>query len=345
MRLALLLTVILFSTLSIAQIGGGTTYQFLNLENSARIAASGGNLIAVKDNDLSLGFYNPALLNESMHGFMGLNHVNYVGDVNYSYAGYAHHIENVATFSGTIQYLNYGKFKRTDEFGTEQGEFSANELALVFGVGHEFDSLFSIGANLKIVNSVLESYSSFGIGFDIAGTYHRKAKGFVASAVVKNAGVQLSKYTSGNKEKLPFEVQLGFSKKLAHAPFRFHAAFTNLQQWDLTYSDPNAVQQIDPITQLPIEEQEPGFGDKLMRHIILGLEFVPTKNFFIDLGFDYRRRKELSVEARPGLVGVSMGGGFKLKKFHLAYARSSYHRASGAHHITISSKLSYWTKK
>lgn len=53
--IALLLSILIVipSALS-AQIGGNSTYQFLNLSSAARIGAMGGKLVPVKDDDLNL---------------------------------------------------------------------------------------------------------------------------------------------------------------------------------------------------------------------------------------------------------------------------------------------------
>ncbi|MDX2442255.1 MAG: hypothetical protein QNK30_00520 [Bacteroidales bacterium] len=40
------------------QIGGRSTYAFLNLTNSARVAALGGKIVSLPDNDLDLPFHN-----------------------------------------------------------------------------------------------------------------------------------------------------------------------------------------------------------------------------------------------------------------------------------------------
>jgi hypothetical protein len=61
-----------------AQIGGETTYQFLELTNSARIAALGGTQVALADtSDLNLPFHNPALLHAGMSNRFLVNYVNY----------------------------------------------------------------------------------------------------------------------------------------------------------------------------------------------------------------------------------------------------------------------------
>src|SRR5690554_7780094 len=56
----------LFPYTTLFRSGGSNTYEFLNLSSSARVAAMGGNQIAVKDDDIFLGIDNPALLNKQM---------------------------------------------------------------------------------------------------------------------------------------------------------------------------------------------------------------------------------------------------------------------------------------
>ena len=48
--------------LALAQKGGESTYSFLGLTNSARVAALGGEVISLLDDDINLVFHNPALL-------------------------------------------------------------------------------------------------------------------------------------------------------------------------------------------------------------------------------------------------------------------------------------------
>jgi hypothetical protein len=77
----------------LAQTGGGSTYRFLDLTNSARAAALGGDVVSLRDDDINLVFHNPALLSPGMHGNLSLNYVNYFAGVNYGYASYAHAVE------------------------------------------------------------------------------------------------------------------------------------------------------------------------------------------------------------------------------------------------------------
>lgn len=330
--------IILFPGLLHAQTGGNSTSSALNLVSSARIAASGGNMIAVKDADPSLGIYNPSLLNKGMDNTFSLSYVNYFGDINYGFLSYVKHKDSLATFAATFNYLNYGRFEERNEAGEKLGEFSAGDYVLNLSAGRQIDSSFSIGANLKTIYSSYYTYNALSMAVDVAGTYHKPGKGFTAALMMRNLGYNLKPMYTGNRESLPFEVQFAISQKLKHAPFRFHLAAENLQKWDLSYVDPTLKPSIDPTTGQEIPVKTPGFGDKLMRHMVIGTELT-TKNFFIGFGYNYRRRKELKVNEKGGLAGFSFGMGMKIKKFQISYALATYNQAGLSNHITLSFRL------
>ena len=340
-----ILTTILILAISFnlkAQIGGNSTYSFLNLPNSARIAALGGSANAIKDNDLSLCLVNPSLLTDKMHNQLTLSFVDYFSDINYGFVSYARNLKNYGMFDASMQFINYGKFTNANATGETFGTFSAGEYALNIGWGRQLDSLFSIGANLKNIYSNFLDYNSYGIAVDVAGTYSNSKKQFTATLLAMNIGRQLSYYTPGNREPLPFELQIGLSQKLAHTPFRLSLVVRHLEKWDLTYIDPAHIEPtVDPLTGEPIPEKKFGkFLDKGMRHIVIGGEFLPSKNFTIRFGFNYQRRKELTVESKLGTVGFSWGFGFRIKKFNLSYARAAYHLTGSPNNITVSTNLS-----
>ena len=94
-----------------------------------------------------------------------------------------------------------------------------------------------IGANLKPIYSSYEAYSSLGIASDWGITYKDSTGLFSAGLVIKNLGTQLTTYqieTEGEFEPLPFDLQMGFTQKFAHAPFRLSFTFQNLLNWKLT---------------------------------------------------------------------------------------------------------------
>jgi len=331
-----------------AQIGGNATYKFLDLPFSARTASLGGNLISVKDDDINLCAQNPSLLNAGMSNKLSLTYINYFSDINYGYTAYAKTIDKIGNFYAGMQFVEYGEFKRADETGTIDGTFRAADYCLSLGYSRELDSTFSLGAQLKTIYSNLESYWSIGNALDVGATYLDTKHGFTASAVIKNMGIQWRSYSESGNEPLPFEIQIGISKKLKHAPFRFSLIGTHLEKWDLTYEDPeNPTQLVDPLTGDSIKQKKfQQFGDKVLRHVVIGVEFLLTKNFNIRFGVNCQRRKELKLEDRPGMVGFSFGFGFKISKFHFSYGFAKYHMAGASNHFTLACNLSeFYSKK
>jgi hypothetical protein len=322
-----------------SQIGGNNTYNFLNLTNPARVSALGGTAISIKDNDLNLSFQNPALLDSTMHNFLSFNYADYFTDIQYGYAAYSRTYKKIGNFSAGMQFIDYGKFIRADIYGTISGQFTAAEYALNLAYSRPLDSVFSVGGALKTIYSKFGEYTSYGNTLDLGAVYNNQTYLFSAALVVKNIGRQWKSYNE-IREPLPFEIQLGISKKLAHAPFRLNFTATHLEKWDLTYVDPATI-IVDPLTGTTKSKSKISvFGDKLARHIVFGGEILLTKNFHLRVGYNYQRRQELKLESRPGIAGFSFGFGFKVLKFNFSYAYSKYHAAGGPNNFTISTNLS-----
>lgn len=302
----------------------------------------GGALPTIHDGDLNLALYNPALLDSTMHQATSLSYVNYFSGINLGFASYAHHLDSSnITLGGHIQYVDYGSFTERDASNTELGSFRAGDYALVFGASLPVDSLFTAGVNFKAIYSNLESYDAWGLAIDGGVTYQNPARQFSASLVVRNLGLQIDGYRDGVKDTLPLNIQVGFAKRLKHAPFRFSLVIDQLQQWDLAPESDNTV-VIDPLTGLVVENTKNNFGDRLMRHVIIGTEFLLGESFKLNMGYNYRRRQELKLEDRPGTAGFSWGIGLNMKRFALSYGRAIYHFAGPSNHFTLTTKLSDW---
>lgn len=341
----ILSALLLLHFFSPAQTGGNNTYEFLNLCMPARVIALGGTLISVKDNDINLSFQNPSLLDSVMHNYLSMSYVDYFADIKYGYVGYARQIHNIGNFSAGLQFFDGGVFTSTDITGAIIGQSTASEYSFNLSYSRPIDSIFAVGATIKTIYSKLGEYTSHGNVLDIGAVYNNKRKLYSAGLVMKNIGRQWKNYHIGN-EPLPFEIQLGYSKKIEHAPFRLSFTLTHLEKWDITYTDPS-VPTTDPITGLPIKKSKfSRFSDKLARHFIFGNEILISKNFHLRIGYNYKLRKEMKLESRPGIVGFSFGFGLKISKFHLSYGYAKYHVAGGPNHFTISTKLSeFYPKK
>lgn len=346
--LVLYIISLFFLTHVSAQIGGSHTYEFLNLTNSARIAGMGGNFLAIKDNDVTLALANPSLITPEMHNQLAFSFVNYFTGLNYGYLMYSRTFKKAGSFVGTFQFIDYGKFIAADPAGNITGTFNASEYALNIGWGRQLSQHFSIGANGKLIYSALESYNSFGIAVDVAGTYTTKEQTFTASIIGRNIGAQIVPYRPGQYESLPFELQIGLSQKLKHIPVRFSQLLTHLEKWDLSYTDPNdPANQKDPITGETKQKSGIGkFADNLMRHIVLGAEVTIAKILSIRIGYNYQRRQELKLYNKAGLAGFSLGVGIRVKMFNLSYTRATFQAGSpNPNFITLSVNLQEFSKK
>lgn len=306
-----------------------SSFNFVDQSASSRVAGLGGSGIHIMDDDLSLSYGNPSLLNPSMDNQAVFSYSSFLASSGYGFFSYGKDIKKVGTFAVNVLYYNYGKFNETDISGQTIGEFKAKETALNFAGSRQVAKHLIVGAQLKFLFSNLEQYGAFGMGLDLAVTYNIKEEFLTTSFVIKNIGWQLSSYyDQAEKLPLPFNIQLGFSKKMKHAPFRLGIVLDNLQKWDLSYTDPNLIGKKDPLTGEPIEIKPSTFGDKLMRHIIFSGEILIGDAFNLQIAYNYRRREELKVTDRPGMAGVSLGAGINIKSFSISYALSTY--SSGA---------------
>lgn len=330
-----------------AQVGGRATYQFLNLVSSAKIASMGGYALANTDADLEMVYFNPALLDSNLHQELNLSYVNYFSDINYGFAGYAHDFKKYGVFALTTKYINYGEFLLADETSQINGTFTASETAINASWSILYKYGLSYGVNLKFVSSNFYDYNSAGVLVDFGGAWTLPESGFRAGLVVRNIGYQLTTYTPGNQEPLPFEILFGASKRLKHAPFRFSINLHNLQTLDLYYESPNDIETTSLFGQDEVQQDENNWADAVFRHFSGSVELLLTDNFEARFGYNHQRRAELSLRdgSRTGAVGFNLGVGVKIKKFKIDYGRSIFSLAGTTNHLSISTNFSEFISK
>ncbi len=311
-----------FCTVTYGQIGGKYTYQFLNLVTSPRQAALGGKTITIYDNDVNQAHFNPATINPEMDNQLALNYGSYFGEVAYGTASYAYTYDrHLQTFQAGINYVNYGKFDGYDENGEATSQFTGSEISLSFGYAYNvpYTNLF-LGANGKLISSTLESYNSLGGAVDLGAIFIDEANDVNWALVVRNIGTQFTTY-NGLNEKLPLEIMAGVSQELENVPLRWHLTLDNLQQWNISFNNPNQAQtSLDGTSN---EKKVSVFGNAL-RHVIFGAELFPKKSFNIRLGYNFRRAQELLILEQRNFSGISIGFGLKLNKLKFNYSYSRY---------------------
>ena len=322
--------------------GGRYVFEFIQLPNTARATALGDYAISAIDGDGALAYQNPSLLNPKMHQSLSFNHNFYLSDIGTGYFSYAHHLsKSDLTIHGGIQFIQYGEFNRTDEVGNVEGTFRASEYALTGGVGKQLYDRLNVGSNLRLVLSNLEGYNATGIGLDLAATYHIEEKNLILAVVLQNASFQISSYFE-ESEAVPFDLQLAFSKRLAHLPFRFSVTAHTLNRWDIRYDDPNLQQDDIIFGGDGTDDQGGGFVDNLFRHLVFSGEFLLGKdeNVHLRFGYNHLRKQEMKIGNFRTISGFSMGFGIRISKFRIDYGFGNYHLSGGVHHLGISTSLS-----
>ena len=328
----------IFNLISLFPQTGRGVYRFLDLPVSSRMAAIGGMNVSLRDNDVNFAFMNPALLTGETHGVIGLNMANYLADIKFGSAVYGHNFgENNFTSFG-VQYVDLGKFEGYDELGNFTEDFTAKDIALYMSYARRLDDYFTVGATFKPIFSSYERYTSFGIAFDAGINYSRDL--FSAGLVFRNMGAQLKAYypdeQGQHREPLPFDIQLGVSKKFAHAPIRISGTLNNLNRWNVAgYQTDKTTTNLDGTT----EEKKVKPVDMAFRHLVLGVELVLSDNFYIALGYNHRRNQEMTMEGFKSLAGFSAGAGLKLYKFHVGFGLTQFQVGNFAYQFSFSTDL------
>jgi len=320
----------------LGQVGGEHVYEFLTLPNNARTTASGGQQVALLDEHPLLGAQNPALYNDSMDHRLSAGIVNFFSDIVYGQAAYSWSRDSLTQLGVNVTYIDYGDFIEANQTGQITGEFGGGETAISFG-GSRLLGKTRLGVNLKGIFSSIAGFQSTGFATDIGASWTRKEKRRTIGFVVKNLGYQLSPFVEGNQEDLPFDIQLGFTKRLAHVPFRFSFQANNLYRWKLRPDE--VIDSTSGIFDTNAASDTEIFFDNLFRHFIFGGELYFGKAVSLRFGYNHRRRQELALQTKNGLTGFSFGGSINIRRFQFDYGFSSYHVAGGSHHFTVSTQL------
>ncbi|MGY0408388.1 MAG: type IX secretion system protein PorQ, partial [Polaribacter sp.] len=270
--------------------------------------------------------WNPSTINANLSDRMSANYSSYLAGINVGSVSYAREISrHFGTIQATIKYLDYGSLIEADEQGNETGSFKANNIAISVGYSYNFPKTnFFLGANVKLINSNISNYSSFGVASDIGLLYFSPYKPFTVTIVVRNLGTQLKSF-NGVLEKLPFVLAIGGSYQLEHVPLKWYATLNNLQQWNISVANPSE-EKID--LQGNVTDKNIGFLENTLRHFVVGAELFPESVINIRMGYNFRRAAELKLQNARTFSGISFGFGIKMNKFKFNYAYSKFHSAT-----------------
>ena len=287
-----------------------TVYNFLRLPVSAHAAALGGENISIDDDDPTLVFHNPALASNVADRSLNLNYMTYMEGVKVASASFVKAFRERATWALEAQYVDYGTMKHTTVDNEVLGDVSAKDIAVGCTFTYTLSDKIAGGVTAKFVSSSLAGYNSIGVAVDLGVNYLNPDLGLSVSAVARNLGGQLKAYED-DFEKLPFDLQLGMSKRLGESPLRFSVTMTRLHDWD----------------------------DKFINHFIFGAEAFLSDNIWLGGGINPQRSDEMKIsdgesESSHG-AGFSLGGGLQLDRFKLQVAYGKYHVSASSLIINV----------
>ena len=306
MKKALFVFLMMLGTLLVhAQSESQTEYNFLRLPVSARAAALGGDNITVIEDDEALIFHNPALLASVNDKTINLNYMNYMSGANMASASFNRIVRERASWAVSAQYVDYGKIKEVDENNVQTGEFSAKDLSLAGYFSYMLTNRLTGGISARLITSYLGNYNSIGFGVDLGLNYYDADPEWSLGVVLKNLGGQLKAYHD-SFERMPFDIQMGVTKRFTGTPFRLHATLVDLNHLDY----------------------------KFLNHFVVGADVLLTESFWIGGGYNFRRADEMKITSANGGsshgAGLSFGAGLNLERFKLNLAYGKYHVSSSS---------------
>jgi hypothetical protein len=304
-------------------LGGNAAYNFLNLPNTPQLSALGGINVSNITNDAGMTFNNPSLLRDDMHGQLHVSFNNmYAGVKNY-HSLFAYHSDKWKTnFAAGVHFIDYGTIAQTDASGNIYGSFHPTDYAAQIEGSRKYAEKWYYGITLKFISSNYGIYRSNAVAIDIGISYYDTARLFQVSFVMKNMGTQLKKYMNSRGDDLPFDVQAGFTKRLARAPVQFSVTAHHLHQFNIMYSDTafnnnNGFEQDNGGKSFTL--------DKVFRHLIVSSQVFVGNKIELTVAYNYLLHKELVISnTSNGFTGLSLGVGVLFKKIQIRYARNHY---------------------
>lgn len=321
------LILVLFSalTLALSAQDSHTAYSVLKLPVSAHVAALGGENNSVTDDDPGVAQHNPALLADITPNQLGLTFMTHAGGGTWAGAQYVKGFGLRHTATVFMHYFNYGEMTETDDQGRAIGAFSPKDIIAGVGYGYVLAEGWAGGANLKTIYSRMAEYSAAALAVDVGINYYNKEDKWSVSAMVRNAGAQFKSY-DGRTEIVPYSLQMGFSKELMHTPLRFSLTLVDLTKW----------RRAD---YFQADEKRMSNARLLTNHLVVGVDWLPSRNVTLSAGYNFRRAYELTAAGRGHGAGFSLGAGFHFSRLRLDLAWVRYHLAVSSLMATLGYRL------
>lgn len=325
------------SSAAVAQtIGGNAAYNFLKLPSSPMLTAMGSVNTSYQTNEVSLAANNPALLSSETNSQINASFNAFLGGINaYSLTGSHHSNKFNTTFGGHIYFVDYGSLPLADASGNRMGEFRPVDFVVQVSAARKYLERWTYGGTVKFINSSYGQYRSNALAIDFGVLYIDSSNKFSLSFLAKNMGIQVKTY-AGEKEDLPFDLQVGITKRLEKAPFGFSLTAHHLHKFNISYND-NDFNSDNGFT-------PPSGFDKVLNHFVIATHVYIGQHLEATIGYNHLRRQELSIQdVGNGLTGFSTGLRIRFSKLQILYARSAYQKGISYNQLGITAHLNKLT--
>ena len=173
MKRAVLTAMMLVLTVVLAKAQDSqTVFTFLRLPASAHVVALGGDNITLTEDDASLVFHNPALINQVSDRTLNFNGMNYMQGSFTAGASFVKALGDRATWALQGRFINYGEMKETTIYNEQTGTFSAHDAALGGTFAYGLTNRISGGITAKLAFSYIGHYSSMAAAVDLGLNYY-----------------------------------------------------------------------------------------------------------------------------------------------------------------------------
>jgi hypothetical protein len=302
---------------------GTTAMTFLKVDAGARQVGMGSACVANTDDALGL-YWNPAGIARLQHKHAAFNHINWIADINYSFAAVGVPLGSAGSIGISAIFVSMDPIKRTTvEFPNGTGEtFDANSYAFAVTYAQNLTDRFAVGGSAKLVGETIYNCSASGIAFDFGLLFQTHFNGLQMGMSISNYGTKvrmdgrdlliqtdIDKSRSGNNETinavlktesydLPLFFRVGLSMDMLKGA-----------------GNSNLIVSVDALH--PNDDVE---------YVNIGAEYLLYNMFALRGGYK-------SLFARDAEEGLSLGAGFKMSMMQyqvaLDYAWRDFGRLGG----------------
>ncbi|MCE1164469.1 MAG: PorV/PorQ family protein [Bacteroidetes bacterium] len=301
--LAIFAFLAIFSNLSFGQ-GNGSKYagEFLAIGVGGRPLGMGSAYVALV-NDITAGYWNPALLSKIDYPQLSLMHDARFGNLlNYNYGavaipigknqsiGLSVIVNGIDDIPDTRQAaIYYGNVLRIDP--DKVTYFNANDYAFLLTYSKKKSDQFSYGANFKVIRRTLgDAGNAWGLGFDV-GLFYNPVKSLLLGANIQDITTTYVAWSTGKKENISPTAKIG-SAYILDVPF-LKGTIIPAVDFDVRFENRKTASNF----------------------------YVGPVSFDFHGGMEYTFDKLVSIRGGYNELGdITLGAGIKLPKINIDYS-------------------------